>query len=112
MHEVLIEMTGKRFGCAGVTDREGRLIGIITDGDLRRHMSDGMLSLSAEAVMTEKPLTIKKSALAAEALGVMNARASPVTCLFVVGDETREEMDAPRPIGIVHLHDCLRAGVG
>jgi arabinose-5-phosphate isomerase len=66
----------------------------------------------AEAVMTGKPLTIRKSALAAEALGVMNARTSPVTCLFVVGDEARDETEAPRPIGIVHLHDCLRAGVG
>jgi arabinose-5-phosphate isomerase len=112
MREVLIEMTGKRFGCAGVTDRAGRLIGIITDGDLRRHMADGMLSLAAEAVMTKKPLTIRKSALAAEALGIMNARESPVTCLFVVGDETRDKTEAPRPIGIVHLHDCLRAGVG
>jgi arabinose-5-phosphate isomerase len=112
MRDVLIEMTGKRFGCAGVVDRDGRLIGIITDGDLRRNMDNGILELNAEAVMTKKPLTIRKSALAAEALGIMNARTSPVTCLFVVGDEAREETDAPRPIGIVHLHDCLRAGVG
>jgi arabinose-5-phosphate isomerase len=112
MREVLIEMTGKRFGCAGVVDRDGRLIGIITDGDLRRHMDNGMLSLIAEAVMTAKPLTIRKSALAAEALGIMNTRTSPVTCLFVVGDEAHDASEAPQPIGIVHMHDCLRAGVG
>ena len=110
MREVLIEMTGKHFGCAGVLDQDGRLIGIITDGDLRRNMDNGILELAAEAVMTKKPLTICKGALAAEAVGVMNARDNPVTCLFVVADEAKDD-EAPRPIGIVHMHDCLRAGV-
>lgn len=110
MQEVLIEMTSKRFGCAGVVDVQGELIGIITDGDLRRHMSQGLLSKTAEAVMTGRPRTIRAGALAAEAVGIMNSRANPITCLFVV------ENDAPpdalhRPIGIIHVHDCLRAGV-
>lgn len=111
MPDVLIEMTGKRFGCAGVVDRDGRLVGIITDGDLRRHMANGILGLSAEAVMTDKPLTIRKSALADDALGVMNTHPNPVTCLFVVGDEASEGRNGPRPVGIVHMHDCLRAGI-
>jgi arabinose-5-phosphate isomerase len=101
MDEVLITMTAKGFGCAGVVGDDGRLRGVITDGDLRRHMAANLLSLTAEAVMTGKPKAIRPDALASEALHVMNARA--ITNLFVVDDE--------RPVGIVHVHDCLRAGV-
>jgi arabinose-5-phosphate isomerase len=101
MSEVLIEMSRRGFGVTGVA-AEGRLAGIITDGDLRRHM-DGLLDRRAGEVMTVDPQTIAPDALAGEALGVMNARA--ITCLFVTGAE-----DA-RPLGIVHVHDCLRAGV-
>lgn len=101
MSDVLLTMTAKRFGCAGVVEG-GRLIGVVTDGDLRRHLKSDMLSLDAQSVMTRNPVTITAQALAAEALSVMNGKA--ITSLFVV-DETGE------PVGIVHIHDCLRAGI-
>jgi arabinose-5-phosphate isomerase len=99
--EAILIMTAKRFGCVGLTDRDGNLAGIITDGDLRRHMNPDLLSLSAETVMTANPKTIRPSTLAGEALGIMNALA--ITSLFVT--------DEGRPVGIIHIHDCLRAGV-
>ena len=112
MREAVIEMTSKRFGCAGVTDGEGRLIGIITDGDLRRHMSDTILARCAGDLMTPNPLTVRAGALAAEAVGVMNNRARPVTCLFVIANDDADRAGGPcRPVGILHMHDCLRAGV-
>jgi arabinose-5-phosphate isomerase len=101
MSEVLLTMTAKHFGCVGVVDGRQRLTGIITDGDLRRHMAPSLLDLTARGVMTPDPVTIRPGALAAEALGVMNLRA--ITALFVV--------EAKRVVGIVHIHDCLRAGV-
>ncbi len=104
MGEALIEMSRKGFGVVGVTDAGGRLVGIITDGDLRRHL-EGLLDRSVEAVMTRAPQTIATTALASEALGVMNAR--KITTLFAGDPE-----DPARPAGILHVHDCLRAGVG
>jgi arabinose-5-phosphate isomerase len=101
MAEVLVLMTAKSFGVAGIVDADGKLSGIITDGDLRRHMGPGLLSLSAREVMTQQPRTIRADALAAEALGLMNQR--KITSLFVVEDA--------RPVGILHIHDCLRAGI-
>jgi arabinose-5-phosphate isomerase len=101
MSEVLLTMTAKHFGCVGVVDGRQRLVGIITDGDLRRHMAPSLLDMTARGVMTPDPVTIRPGALAAEALGVMNLRA--ITALFVV--------EAKRVVGIVHIHDCLRAGV-
>jgi len=101
MADVLLTMTAKGFGCAGVVDGDGKLLGVITDGDLRRHMAADLVSLTAGQVMTGKPKAIRPDALASEALHVMNARA--ITNLFVVDDG--------RPVGIVHVHDCLRAGV-
>ena len=101
MPEVLVLMTAKSFGVAGIADRQGRLAGIITDGDLRRHMGPQLLSLGAREVMTSQPRTIRPDALAAEALGVMNQR--KITSLFVLQDQ--------RPVGILHIHDCLRAGI-
>lgn len=101
MAEALIMMTSKGFGCVGVVGENGRLEGIVTDGDLRRHMSNRLPSLLAKDVMTVNPKTIRPDALASEALGFMNARA--ITNLFVVEDD--------KPVGIVHIHDCLRAGV-
>jgi len=101
MSEAILVMTEKRFGCAVITDGAGRLIGIITDGDLRRHMGRDLLETSASQVMTRNPKTIQPQALAGEALEVMNSCA--ITNLFVVTDD--------RPVGIVHVHDCLRAGV-
>lgn len=101
MSEALLTMTAKRFGCVGIVGPEGTLLGIVTDGDLRRHMSPGLLDMKAGSIMTERPRTIRPQALAAEALGLMNA--SAITSLFVV--------DNRRPVGILHVHDCLRAGV-
>jgi arabinose-5-phosphate isomerase len=101
MPDVLVLMTAKSFGVAGITDSQGRLVGIITDGDLRRHMGPELLKLGAREVMTSQPRTIRPDALAAEALGLMNQR--KITSLFVVKDQ--------RPIGILHVHDCLRAGI-
>ncbi len=102
MGDVLLVITQKSFGCVGVVDPAGRLIGIITDGDLRRHLNEGLFRQTAEAVMTRAPLTIRPGILAAEALGLMNSR--KISSLFVVDDELR-------PIGILHLHDCLRAEI-
>jgi arabinose-5-phosphate isomerase len=102
MRQALLVMTEKRFGCVGVVDAGGRLAGVITDGDLRRHM-DGLLVHSAGEVMTAAPKTISPDALAAEALKRMGDPAPAVTVLFVVEDE--------RPVGILHIHDLLRAGV-
>ena len=101
MADALIEMTAKHFGCVGVLDDRDRLIGIVTDGDLRRHMSANLPSKIVRDVMTKAPLTIRSKALVAEALGVMNERA--ITALFVV--------DGRETVGIIHIHDCLRAGV-
>ena len=84
----------------GVTDAGGHLAGIITDGDLRRHMQ-GLLDHTAVEVMTKNPRTIAPDALAEAAVAVMNER--KITCLFVVADG--------QPRGILHIHDCLRAGV-
>ncbi len=110
MSHVLLEMTSKRFGCAGVVDERGCLLGVITDGDLRRHMQGDLMSCTADEVMTTHPRLIRAGALGAEALRLMNQHNIPVTCLFVVGDE-EASAPHPRPVGIVHIHDCLRAGV-
>lgn len=102
MAEVLLVMTEKSLGCAGVVDGDGRLAGIVTDGDLRRHMRPDLLGLSAATVMTRGPKTTTASMLAAEALRLMNERA--ITSLFVIGEDGR-------PVGVLHVHDCLRAGL-
>lgn len=98
MPEALLVMTEKRFGCVGVV-AHGKLVGLITDGDLRRHI-DGLLSHTAGEVMTTHPRTVRRDTLAAEALKMMEGR---ITVLFVVEDD--------RPVGILHVHDVLRAGV-
>jgi arabinose-5-phosphate isomerase len=102
MAEAILVMTKKSFGCVGIVDGDGRLEGVITDGDLRRHMGDALLKTLVEAVMSKRPKAIRAPALAAEALGEMNAL--KITSLFVLDD-------GRRPIGIIHIHDCLRAGV-
>ncbi|NBC31401.1 MAG: KpsF/GutQ family sugar-phosphate isomerase [Alphaproteobacteria bacterium] len=102
MAEVILMMTAKSFGCVGLVDGTGTLCGIITDGDLRRHMAGDLLRRRAAEIMTRQPRTIRAGALAAEAVTVMNRTA--ITSLFIV-DEAR------RPIGILHIHDCLRAGL-
>ena len=101
MGDAVLAMTTKHFGCIGLVDPDGKLKGVITDGDLRRHMGDSLLTLRAVDVMTVDPQTIRDTALAAEALALMNDRA--ITSLFVLEDG--------RPIGILHIHDCLRAGI-
>ena len=101
MSEVLIVMTAKRFGCVGVIDEAGDLLGIVTDGDLRRNLADDLLERTAGELMTGEPQTIREDALAAEAVRTMNAR--EITGLFVT--------DGARPVGILHIHDCLRAGI-
>jgi arabinose-5-phosphate isomerase len=102
MSDVLLVMTAKSLGVAGVVDAAGRLAGVLTDGDLRRHMSADLLGRRAAEVMTGSPRTVPPNLLAAEALRQMNARA--ITSLFVV------EADG-RPVGVLHVHDCLRAGL-
>lgn len=104
MAEALVAMTAKRFGCLGITDDAGRLIGIITDGDLRRSLQPGgaLLSRLAGDIMTPRPRSIPADALAAEALRVMNE--GSITTLFVVDPQGC-------PAGILHIHDLLRAGV-
>ena len=101
MSDVLLLMTSKSFGCVGVVGADDSLTGVITDGDLRRHMSSDMLSMTAEEVMTAGPKSIGPDALAAEAIGLMNQL--QITSLFVVEED--------KPMGILHLHDCLRAGL-
>ncbi|PWR02856.1 KpsF/GutQ family sugar-phosphate isomerase [Meridianimarinicoccus roseus] len=101
MTDVLVTMSQKGFGVVGVLDEDGRLSGIITDGDLRRKMS-GLLERSAGDVMTAGPKTIAPEALAQEAVAVMEAR--KITCLFAVDS-------GGGLAGIINIHDCLRAGV-
>jgi arabinose-5-phosphate isomerase len=101
MSEAIVEMTARGFGCVGITDAAGKLIGIITDGDLRRHMRPDLLAAPVDDVMTKNPKTISGDQLVSEALELLNS--SKITAVFV--------LEAGRPVGIVHLHDLLRAGV-
>jgi arabinose-5-phosphate isomerase len=102
MPQAMVVMSQKRFGCVGVCDDAGHLIGVITDGDLRRHF-EGLAGDTAGEVMTKTPKTVPPGMLAAEALKLMSERAPASTVLFVVEGEA--------PIGILHVHDLLRAGV-
>ena len=103
MSDALLTISQKGFGVVGVLDDDNRLSGIVTDGDLRRHMS-GLLDHVAGEVMTISPRTIGPDALAEEAVAVMNEK--KITCLFVV-----DPAGSGRVVGILHIHDCLRAGV-
>lgn len=103
MGEALLVISQKGFGVVGVTDVQDRLIGVVTDGDLRRHM-DGLLDHTAMEVMTKDPLTVAPKALAEEAVALMNQR--KITCLFAV-----DPGDDGRVAGVLHIHDCLRAGI-
>lgn len=103
MRQALLVMTEKRWGIVGVLDADGRLIGAITDGDLRRHI-DGLMEHTAGEVMTPGPRkVVPPGMLASEALALMSDPPPPVTVLFVVEDG--------RPVGVLHVHDLLRAGV-
>ena len=101
MAEALVIMTEKSFGCLGVVDGAGKLIGMITDGDLRRHMGPELIKASAKDIMTKKPNTIAPNMLASAALERFNSLQR--TQMFVV--------EGGKPVGIVHVHDLLRAGV-
>src|SRR5882672_9938143 len=101
MSDALVEMTSKGFGCVGITDTRGHIVGIVTDGDLRRHMRPDLMTATVDEVMTKNPKTIGRDLLAGEALEILNS--SKITALIVT--------DANKPVGIVHLHDLLRAGV-
>jgi arabinose-5-phosphate isomerase len=101
MADAIVTMTEKAFGCLGVTDSDGLLKGMITDGDLRRHMGDGLLAKCIGDIMTPGPKTVSPDLLASAALELINA--SSITALFVV--------ENGRPVGIIHIHDLLRAGV-
>ena len=101
MSGAIVEMSAKGFGCVGVVDRDGRLAGIITDGDLRRHMRADLLEARVDDVMTRSPKTVRSDQLASETLALLNN--SKITAVFVV--------DGGKPVGLVHLHDLLRTGV-
>jgi arabinose-5-phosphate isomerase len=101
MSDALVEMSSKGFGCVGIVDARGQIAGIVTDGDLRRHMRPDLMTATVDEVMTRNPKTIGRDLLASEALEILNS--SKITALIVT--------DASKPVGIVHLHDLLRAGV-
>jgi arabinose-5-phosphate isomerase len=101
MSDALVEMSSKGFGCVGIVDPRGHVVGIVTDGDLRRHMRPDLMTAWVDDVMTKNPKTIGGDLLASEALEILNA--SKITALIVT--------EANKPVGIVHLHDLLRAGV-
>lgn len=102
MQEALITMSAKMLGCVGITNKSGELIGVITDGDLRRWMSPDLITEKVIKVMTKNPRTVEPDVLIAEAVNIMNNTGRGITNMFVV--------DGKKPIGIVHIHDCLRAG--
>ena len=97
MSAAIIEMTKKRFGCLGVVSKSNKLIGIITDGDLRRHMKNGMLDKTTSNIMTKNPKTINENIFAIEALNIM--KKNKITQVFVTKNN--------KPIGILHIHDCI-----
>jgi arabinose-5-phosphate isomerase len=101
MSGAIVEMSAKGFGCVAVTGRDGKLAGVITDGDLRRHMRPDLLQAPVDEIMTVLPKTVRPDQLAGEALQILNS--SKITALIVV--------ESDRPVGIVHFHDLLRAGV-
>ena len=103
LQDALLVMTSKMLGCVGITDNSGLLKGIITDGDLRRCLNPDVMNKKVSEVMTPNPKTIAPDVLAAEALNVMNNTGKGITQLFVTVDN--------KPIGIIHIHDCLRIGV-
>lgn len=103
MQDALIKMSEKMLGCVGILDNNGDLIGMITDGDLRRWMTPNLIEENVTKVMTKNPRTIEPDALIAEAVNVMNNTGRGITNMFVV--------EGKKPVGIIHIHDCLKAGV-
>ncbi len=102
MQEALLVMTEKMLGCVGIVDKYDNLIGIITDGDLRRSMSPSLITKKVSEVMTANPAVISPDALVVDAVNMMNNTGRGITNLFVIQNR--------KPIGIIHIHDCLRAG--
>jgi arabinose-5-phosphate isomerase len=103
MRDVIVTMTSMSFGIAGVVDESGALIGVITDGDLRRHL-DGLMEATAADVMTCDPVWVSPGTFVEDALTAMNTH--KITAMFAIEDaETR------RPVGLVHVHDFLRLGI-
>jgi len=100
MSDALLEMSAKGFGCIGITDAHSHLVGIITDGDLRRHMRNDLLDARVDDVMTRAPKTVRPDQLISETLEILNSL--KVTALFAV--------EAGKPVGVIHVHDLLRAG--
>lgn len=101
MQECLIKMSYYGFGCVAIIDEKGTMMGVITDGDLRRHMHEGLLNDPVEAIMSASPTIIAADILMAEALAIMQEKS--ITSLFICSKN--------KPIGILHIHDCLRAGI-
>ena len=101
MKDVLMVMTRRALGCAIVVNEGNELQGIITDGDLRRHINNDLMAQYAQNIMTQKPITIVENMLAVEALSILNGRS--ITCLIVLEDK--------KVVGLLHIHDCLRAGI-
>ncbi len=101
MKSVIIEMTKKSFGHVGVKNKKSELIGIITDGDLRRNLNKQFFNKTAKMIMTLRPKLVRKNMLVADALSIMNK--NKITCLFVVDNKNKK-----CPIGIIHIHDCIR----
>lgn len=104
MSEALIIMSAKGFGCLGIVKPDGEFCGVFTDGDLRRSMAPDLLTKTIADVMTKTPTTTTAQTLAIDALRIMNTTGKGITSLFVLDDQRR-------PIGLLHMHDCLRAGV-
>ncbi len=101
MSDAIIEMSSKGFGCVGITDARGALVGIVTDGDLRRHMRPDLLEVKVDEIMTRGVKSVRPDQMTSEALEFLNA--SKVTALFVV--------ESGKPVGLIHIHDLLRVGV-
>jgi arabinose-5-phosphate isomerase len=100
MSDAILQMSAKGLGCVGIVDTQGKLAGIITDGDLRRHMRNDLLDSAVDAVMTKAPKTVRPDQLISETLDILNSM--KVTALFAV--------EAGKPVGVIHVHDLLRAG--
>ena len=98
---VILEMTKKSLGHVAVKNSGKKIIGIITDGDIRRHVKKGLLDLNAKEIMSSKPILIRKEELVTNTLKMMNA--NKITCLFVVNN-----LKEKKPVGIIHIHDCIR----
>ncbi|MEM8987529.1 MAG: KpsF/GutQ family sugar-phosphate isomerase [Pseudomonadota bacterium] len=101
MKDAVAVMSVRKFGCIGVTDADGKLAGIITDGDLRRHFGEDFSTRTAKDLMTPAPKTVRPDTIAGEALAILSEK--KITALFVVEDG--------RPVGLLHVHDCLSTGV-